>query len=141
MALEPAVPAELTPADPAPAPAAPAPAPPSAPETSAAAAPAPAPEPEPARGSGDPYDAIATYFPDVYDEAVAIADCESGMDPNAVNAGNYGLFQISDVHRDLVESMGYSWDQILDPYVNADVARALYDGSGGWGPWTCRRVL
>jgi len=113
--------------DPAPAPAPPAPAP--------AAAPAPA--------SGDAVlDAINQYFGDVYDQAVAVARCESGLDPNAVSSGgyNWGLFQINVVHKSRVEAMGYSWDQILDPYVNAAVARSIYDDAGGWGPWGCRRA-
>jgi hypothetical protein len=33
--------------------------------------------------------------------------------------------------------MGYRWDQILDPNVNAAVARAIYDEQG-WRPWACR---
>jgi hypothetical protein len=104
----------------------------------------PAPEPAPApvaapTGGGSVEDAIATYFGDVYDKAIRVARCESGLDPSAVSAGggNWGLFQINKVHQGLVESMGYSWDQILDPYVNAAVARHIYDGSG-WGPWGCR---
>jgi hypothetical protein len=97
-----------------------------------AAAPAPAPT-----GGGSVEDAIATYFGDVYDKAIRVARCESGLNPSAVSAGggNWGLFQINTVHRALVESMGYSWDQILDPYVNAAVARHIYDNAGGWGPW------
>jgi hypothetical protein len=130
----PAVPAALAPAPaPAPAPKKPKPAPAPTP-TAAPAAPAP--------GSGDPYAAIARAFPDVYDQAVAVANCESSMDPNQVYRGTYyGLFQISSMHRDWVEAMGYSWDQILDPYVNAQVARNIYDAAGGWGPWACKRVL
>lgn len=112
-------------------------------------APQPAPEPAPAAeapapavspsGGGSAEDAIAAYFGDVYDKAVRVARCESGLDPGAVSpgGGNWGLFQINTVHRGMVESMGYSWDQILDPYVNADVARHIYDSSG-WGPWGCR---
>ena len=99
------------------------------------AAPAPAPT-----GGGSVEDAIATYFGDVYDKAIRVARCESSLDPSAVSAGggNWGLFQINKVHRALVESMGYSWDQILDPYVNSAVARHIYDSAGGWSPWGCR---
>lgn len=101
---------------------------------SAAAASAPA--------GGSVEDAIATYFGDVYDQAVGVARCESGLDPNAVSRGgsNWGLFQINTVHEQRVVAMGYSWDQILDPYVNAAVARAIYDDASGWGPWGCRRA-
>ena len=86
-------------------------------------------------------DAINYYFGDIADQATRVAECESGMDPNAVSpgGGNWGLFQINKIHQGLVESMGYSWDQILDPYVNAKVARRLYDASG-WRPWGCRNA-
>ncbi len=114
----------------------------SAPRTrslSAASAPAPQPVEVPADAV---HQAIAAYFGDAYSEAVAIAECESGLNPNAVSSGggNWGLFQINVTHRDMVEGMGYSWDQILDPWVNSDVAYTLYAGSG-WQPWACRWVL
>ena len=114
-----------------------APAPEPAPAPQPVAAPTPAPAP-----AGSVEDAIATSFGDVYDQAIAVARCESGLDPNAVSrgGGNWGLFQINVVHKSRVEAMGYSWDQILDPYVNAAVARSIYDDAGGWGPWGCRRA-
>ena len=40
----------------------------------------------------------------------------------------------------MVEGMGYSWDQILDPWVNTEVAYTLYAGKG-WSPWACKWVL
>ena len=90
--------------------------------------------------SGDPVrNAIQREFPEQYAKAERVARCESGLRPNAVSPGgaNWGLFQINTVHRGLVSSMGYSWDQILDPYVNAKVARRIYN-QGGWQPWGCR---
>ena len=98
----------------------------------------PAPEPEPAP-SGSVEEAIYTFFPDVYDQAIHVASCESGMNPGAISGGggNWGLFQINTVHRNRVAAMGYSWDQLLDPYVNSHVARSIYDESG-WRPWACR---
>jgi soluble lytic murein transglycosylase-like protein len=83
---------------------------------------------------------ISATFGDHANEALAIAQCESSLNPNAVSRGNYGLFQINAVHKGLVASMGYSWDQILDPGVNTAVAKRLYDEQG-WGPWSCKRVL
>jgi hypothetical protein len=82
--------------------------------------------------------AIQTYFPEQYDKAVAVATCESGLDPSAVSSGggNWGLFQINLVHAGLVGSMGYRWAQLTDPFVNAKVARVIYDQSG-WGAWAC----
>lgn len=137
---------------PAPEPA-PLPAPPAVPAASAAEAAAAAPEPEPeptpvaepaaaSAPSGSVEEAIAMYFGDVYDQAYNVARCESSLNPNAVSpgGGNWGLFQINTVHKQRVANMGYSWDQILDPFVNAEVARAIYDDNGGWGPWGCRRA-
>jgi hypothetical protein len=83
---------------------------------------------------------IANTFRDNANDALAVAQCESGLDAGAVSNGNYGLFQINAVHKGLVASMGYSWDQILDPGVNTAVAKRLYDEQG-WGPWSCKRVL
>jgi hypothetical protein len=84
--------------------------------------------------------AIREQFPSdaEYNRAFNIAKCESNLNPKAVSpgGGNWGLFQINKVHRSRVEAMGYSWDQILNPYVNADVARAIYDSSG-WRAWSC----
>jgi len=89
--------------------------------------------------------AIRQYFPEAqHDKATRVADCESGLDPEAVSpgGGNWGLFQINTVHKPMVQSMGYSWSQITDPYVNAKVARRIYDDAlrrgSGWTPWACR---
>ncbi len=90
------------------------------------------------RSGGSVHDAIRRYFPEQYEKAVRVADCESNLDPNAVSPTNdHGLFQINYIHRSRVNSMGYSWSQIYDPYVNSKVARALYNESG-WQPWACR---
>lgn len=85
------------------------------------------------------YDAIYRTFPSAqHNKAIAVAKCESGMNPRAVSpgGGNHGLFQINSVHRSMVQQMGYSWSRIYDPYVNAHVARTLWRQSG-WGPWGC----
>ena len=61
-------------------------------------------------------------------------------DPNAVSSGggNWGLFQINTVHRDEFESVtGHPWSDVLDPYLNSNYAKWLYDQSG-WQPWACR---
>jgi len=87
-------------------------------------------------GGGSVHDAIRRHFPAEYEKAVRVATCESGLDPRAVSSGggNHGLFQINNVHRGRVASMGYSWSDIYDPYVNARVARTIYNESG-WSPW------
>lgn len=84
-------------------------------------------------------DAIRMHFPAAQqDKAIAVARCESGLNPAAVSPGgrNVGLFQINTVHRATVQQMGYQWDQMTDPYVNAKVARVLFNSSG-WQPWRC----
>ncbi len=95
---------------------------------------------EPRSGGGSVHGAIRQYFPEQYNTAVRIATCESNLNPRAVSPTNdHGLFQINYIHRSRVNSMGYSWSQIYDPYVNARVARSLYNESG-WRPWTCARL-
>ena len=73
--------------------------------------------------------AIQRYFPEQYDKALAVATCESGLDPAAVSpgGGNWGLFQINLIHADLVGSLGYQWSDLTNPVVNAHVARVIYD--------------
>ncbi len=87
-------------------------------------------------------DAIRQNFPSSqHSKAIRVADCESGLNPGAVSpgGGNWGLFQINTVHKPMVQRMGYSWDQIKDPYVNAKVARRIFADAGDtWGPWACR---
>lgn len=84
--------------------------------------------------------AIQQNFGSQHAKATRVAECESGLNPRAVSAGggNHGLFQINTVHKSMVRGMGYRWDQIYDPYVNARVAKRIYDQAGGWRPWGCR---
>ncbi|HEV7722454.1 MAG TPA: transglycosylase SLT domain-containing protein [Iamia sp.] len=89
--------------------------------------------------------AIQQSFPEegTHAKAVRVADCESDLNPRAVSAGgkNHGLFQINSVHKPTVERMGYKWDQIYDPYVNAKVARKIFNDAGSsWAPWGCRNA-
>lgn len=82
--------------------------------------------------------AIKQSFPDQYSKALAVATCESGLDPSAVSpgGGNWGLFQINRIHAARVVAMGYQWSQITNPVVNARVARSIYNESG-WRAWSC----
>lgn len=89
-------------------------------------------------------DSIRTWFPDQYERAVRIADCESSLNPRAVNhaGGWHGLFQISErYHRSAFERVtGVSWeDGIYVAYYNAQYARDLQQRQG-WGPWGCRNA-
>lgn len=74
---------------------------------------------------------------DLEDEAVRVARRESNLQPAAHNSCCYGLFQIYwSVHKGWLTAMGItSADQLLDPRSNATAGLALYQRSGGWGPW------
>lgn len=91
--------------------------------------------------SGDALTAIAKHFPDVYDQAVGVARCESTLNPGSISRDgrNWGLFQVNIVHRsDFEQFTGRAWfDAVLDADANAAYARKLYDGLG-WQPWACR---
>lgn len=86
---------------------------------------------------------IHATFPDDPHTAVAIARCESGLNPKAYNPKNTngttdgGLFQINSTHYKRMEKLG------LDPYDvrdNAAFARMLYEESG-WRPWVCAKKV
>lgn len=68
------------------------------------------------------------------EEALSVARCESALDPNAYNAGNYGVFQINSVH---AAKVGGNLQALFDPVVNVDVAYRIWLDQG-WGPWACR---
>lgn len=99
-------------------------------EAAAAAAPASA-------GSLDAI--IQRHFGDAWTTARRIAECESGMNPNAVSSTNdHGLFQINAVHAgDFQAVTGVSFSSgVYDPELNTIYARHLH-AQQGWGPWTC----
>ncbi len=81
---------------------------------------------------------IQRHFGEASSSAIRIAQCESGMNPNAVSPTNdHGLFQINIVHRSQFEAVtGASWSSVYDPELNTIYARHLY-AQQGWGPWTC----
>lgn len=83
---------------------------------------------------------IQRHFGDAAPAAIRIAQCESGMNPNAVSPTNdHGLFQINIVHRGQFEAVtGAPWSSVYDPELNTIYARHLY-AQQGWGPWTCAR--
>ena len=87
----------------------------------------------------DPAEAIRAWFPDMAAKAIGVADCESGLNPEAANPrGFHGLFQISEqYHRTAFERVtGQTWaDGIYNSYYNAQYARHLYDRVGNWSPW------
>lgn len=90
-----------------------------------------------------PETAIGYWFPDLYDEATAVATCESRMDPNVVSASGsfHGMWQIGERwHRERFEQVtGVPFEQgVYEPYYATQYARWLYDQQG-WDPWSCAR--
>jgi hypothetical protein len=93
--------------------------------------------PSPA-GPQDVQQIIRDVWPDELEErALEIAFRESRYVPTAKNSCCYGIFQIYwKVHRSWLADLGITDDQQLyDPATNARAALALYERSGGWGPW------
>jgi hypothetical protein len=82
---------------------------------------------------------IAEVFGEHAHEALGVAWCESRWHPTSIsrNGANWGLFQINAVHRGRVARMGFQWEDLLDPRVNALVAKSIFDEQG-WAPWACR---
>jgi hypothetical protein len=80
----------------------------------------------------------AVWPDDLEDRAVEIARRESNLHNDVRNYCCYGLFQIYwNVHRGWLAGLGVtSAEQLYDPVVNATAAFALYQRSGGWGPWS-----
>lgn len=94
-------------------------------------------------GACTPHQAIWWHFHDLghetFEKAVRVAECESGLDPEAISpgGGNWGLFQVNTIHRrsgNFEASTGRPWEDVLHPYWNAMYARQLYDARG-WQPW------
>lgn len=64
-------------------------------------------------------------------QALSVMECESTNNPRAYKAGNYGLFQINQIHGARV---GWDLDLLYDPETNVRIAHDLYRASG-WTPW------
>lgn len=79
--------------------------------------------------------------------AIAVASCESGLDPAATYAGNAGIWQFRTVYYPgrfrsivLAHPLRRSWglsDSPHDPRASSVVA-AITVRRGGWGIWSCR---
>ncbi len=81
---------------------------------------------------------IREVWPDELEErALEIAWRESKHESNVNNWCCYGLFQIHwEAHRSWLSTLGItSVSQLYDPVLNATAAYALYQRSGGFGPW------
>lgn len=80
---------------------------------------------------------MARWGPEHGPKAVAVARCESGLNPQASNGSHHGLFQISKRwHEARVNRMGYSFEQMYEAQPNIEVAYAIWSEQG-WRPWTC----
>lgn len=84
---------------------------------------------------------IRDTFPKESRKAIAIAFCESGLNPNAYNPDNRngttdgGLFQINSVHDERLEELGLDK---YDPEDAATFARMLYEERGNkFTDWVC----
>ncbi|WP_030955642.1 helix-turn-helix domain-containing protein [Streptomyces sp. NRRL S-481] len=86
---------------------------------------------------------VREVFPEVPDKAVAIADCQSFLDPlhilpNTNGTRNWGLFQISDAR---LRELGGTPRQALDPEWNIQAARKLWSRERDFGDWPhCARA-
>ena len=82
-------------------------------------------------------DAIHLAFPEpgLYEQALAVARCESGHRPWAENGQYKGLFQMgSNYYGTLAAVNDGRWENGV---TNALAARVAFDASG-WGPWSCK---
>ncbi|MEV4427542.1 helix-turn-helix domain-containing protein [Streptomyces sp. NPDC049602] len=87
---------------------------------------------------------IREVFTEAPDDAVAIADCQSFLDPlhilpNTNGTRNWGLFQISDAR---LGELGGTPAQALDPEWNIQAARKLWSRERDFRDWPhCERAL
>lgn len=94
-----------------------------------------------------------TFPAEQWDNAMRVAECESGLDPSAVSDPNSngsvdrGLFQFNDGDGKLSGTLqGWltrtgedpkNFAKALDPYWSARAAAAKVKADGGWGAWSC----
>lgn len=81
---------------------------------------------------------IREYFPDDAERAIAVANCESGLNQDAVGpTHDYGLFQIHlPSHQRKAEELGL--DVVHSIEDNITFARILYENAGDtWTDWVC----
>lgn len=94
-----------------------------------------------------------TFPAEQWDNAMRVADCESGLNPSAVSAPNSngsvdrGLFQFNDGDGKLQGTLqGWltrtgedpsNFAKALDPYWSTRAAAAKVRADGNWGAWSC----
>lgn len=83
-------------------------------------------------------DMVRDRFVGESDGAACVAWLESRFDPIADNPDSdaLGVMQVIYYwHSELIQSMGYSEQDLLDPWRNVRIAKAIRDGWGGWNHW------
>lgn len=76
------------------------------------------------------------------ENAIKVANCESGLRSNAHNRANtngtedVGVFQINTVH-----FKKYGRENLFNPDVNIQAAYDIRTGWGNWSAWVCARNL
>ena len=84
---------------------------------------------------------IRKSFPSAPECAVAVAKCESGLEPSRIGDTHmekysYGLFQINQTWHP------YSEETLLNPQENVRIAKEIFDSfekrtGNGWLAWSC----
>lgn len=84
-------------------------------------------------------EAIKETFPEEPEAALAIAECESELDVNAISpTDDVGLMQINlPSHGEKLDELGLDGFDLED---NLAYSRSLYEESG-WEPWVCAQKL
>jgi hypothetical protein len=83
----------------------------------------------------DPETAICHVFGNYCSEALAVADCESGISPRATNGQYLGAFQMGSSERQT-----YGHGETV--YEQAQAAYRYFVASGrDWSPWSCRWAI
>jgi hypothetical protein len=84
-------------------------------------------------------EALICSLPWPCEEAIAVARCESGLDPGAIDATgeNFGQFQLNRATWEPYFGPE-RWARVLDARSNLEMAYEVYERGGGWGPWACK---
>ena len=87
--------------------------------------------------------ARSPWPPYLWPQLIAVARCESSLNPLAVgdHGRALGLMQVRvDAHLDRIHKLLYTPEQLLELGPNLEVAYDIYKESG-WKPWSCSYVL
>ncbi len=105
--------------------------------------PTPKPQPPPPPGSAEVISIIQSVFGSYSDDAIAVARCESGLNPNAVNptsiGGSHatGLFQI--LYPSTWNTTAQAGNSPYDATANARAAFEIFKRDGyNWHEWSCQ---